>query len=36
MKKVLEKYIEILSLAIWGILILQLLQAVLSCVEEMG
>jgi hypothetical protein len=36
MKKILETYIEILALGIWGILVLQLLQYILCYVEEMG
>jgi hypothetical protein len=35
MKKILEEYIEILALGVWGILVLQLLQFILSYVEGM-
>ena len=34
MKHILEKYIEVLARLVWGILVLQLLQIVLTCVER--
>lgn len=35
MRRLLEGFIEILALTVWGLLALQLFQFVLACVERM-